>query len=207
MRVTRPAIVLAAVAALSLAGSASAASGPNTLTFADDAGDAAVSDAYDITGVTYTTTGTTTTTKSKGKQTTAYTPKALVVSMTLAEPPSAVPGALYEIDAETAACGTLYLYFTPDGSGSGGLVGCGEADATGSDTTALDVEPTVAGKVVTWTLPLKSLPAQMKVGSSISEIRAYSTQVDPVTGVVGPYLLTEELNYDNAATDATYKIG
>jgi hypothetical protein len=208
-RMFRPALLAAGVAAVALASGASAATGPSTFSFSDDKGDAIPTDAYDITSAKLTTTGVTTTKTVKRKKTTTYTPKALVVSMTLAAPPSTVPGTLYELDAETSTCGSLLLYFTPGADGSGALVGCGsEPDpATGSEATTLAVEPTVAGNTITWTLPLASLPPQVKVGTTISEFAGYSAQVDPATGVVGPYLLTSALNYDNAASDGVYKLG
>ena len=211
MRVVRPALLLTVAAAVALASGASAAPtpGPRSLTFADPAGDAVASTAYDITAVTATTTGVVTKTgKGKSKGNAVYTPKALVLSMTLAEAPSSTPGTLYEIDVETSACGTLMAYFTPGADGSGALVGCGsEPDETGSTATTFDVLPTVTGKTITWTLPFSMLPAEMKPGSSLSTFAAYATQADPAVGVVGPYLFTSELNFDNATSDAVYKVG
>jgi hypothetical protein len=214
VRVVRPALVALSLAGVALATTASAGgpAAPNTLTFNDPAGDAVpTDDGNDILSVTYTTTGVQEPKgpgKGRGKGNLVYTPKALVVTMQLAAPPSAVPGTLYEADATTSACGDLLLYFTPGVDGSGGLVDCGsEADATGSTATSLDVEPQVQGNTVTWTLPLSSLPKEMAVGSTISDFVAYSTQTDPVTGVVGPYLIDSSLNYDNASGDGTYKIG
>lgn len=206
MRLVRPALAALGLAAIALASSASAAPvGPNTLTFSDPAGDAVPTDAgNDILSVTYTTTGVTT---KVGKKST-YTPKALVVTMKLAAAPSPVPGTLYEIDAETSGCGALALYFTPGIDGSGGYVSCGSApDATGSTSTSFSVVPEVKGTSVTWTVPISELPKEMPVGSSISGFAAFSTQTDPATGIVGPYFFTDQLNYDNATSDATYKIG
>jgi hypothetical protein len=214
VRIVRPVLVGLSIVGVVLATTASAGgpAAPNVLTFTDPAGDhVPTDDGNDILSVTYTTSGVIAPKgpgKGRGKGNQAYTPKALVVTMTLAGPPSAVPGTLYEIDAVTSGCGDLLLYFTPGVDGSGGLVDCGsEPDATGSTTTSLDVEPEVQGSTVTWTLPFSMLPKEVGVGSTISEFAAYSTQTDPATGVVGPYLLTSELNYDNASSDATYKIG
>jgi hypothetical protein len=206
VRLSRPALVLAAVVSVGIAGAATAApAGPNLLTFSDPAGDAVPTDAgNDILSVTVTTTGTT----AKADKKSTYTPKALVVSMKLAAPPSAVPGTLYEVDSQTSGCGGLFLYFTPGVDGSGGFVDCGSApDATGSTATNFDVVPEVAGSVVSWTLPLAALPKEMPVGSSISSFAAFSTQTDPASGLVGPYLINDSLNYDNATSDANYKIG
>jgi hypothetical protein len=214
VRLVRPALVALSIAGVALATTASAGgpAAPNALTFTDPAGDAVPTDAgNDILSVTYTTTGTIGPKgpgKGRGKGNLAYTPKALVVTMKLAAAPSAVPGTLYEADATTSGCGDLLLYFTPGVDGSGGLVDCGsEPDATGSTATSLDVVPEVQGSTVTWTLPFSMLPKEVGVGSSITDFVAYSTQTDPATGVVGPYLFTSELNYDNATSDASYKIG
>jgi hypothetical protein len=206
VRLVRPVLVLVAAVSVGIAGAATAApAGPNPLTFSDPAGDAVPTDAgNDILSVTVTTTGTT---AKAGKKST-YTPKALVVSMKLAAAPSPVLGTLYEIDAETSGCGTLSLYFTPGIDGSGGYVGCGSApDPTGSTSTSFSVVPEVAGATVTWTVPFSEMPKEMPVGSSISSFAAFSTQTDPATGIVGPYAVTDQLNYDNATSDATYKIG
>lgn len=214
MRLVRPALVALSIAAVAVASSASAGgpASPSTLTFTDPAGDHVPTNAgNDILSVTYTTSGVIgpkAKGKGLGKGNLAYTPKALVVTMKLAGPPSAVLGTLYEVDAVTSGCGDLLLYFTPGVDGSGGLVDCGsEPDELGSTTTSLDVEPEVQGSTVTWTLPFSMLPKEVSVGSRISEFVAYSTQTDPVTGVIGPYLFTSGLNYDNATSDATYKIG
>ena len=211
MRVVRPALLLTAAAAVALASTASGAApvGPRALTFSDPAGDAAPSGAYDITAVTATTSGVITKTgKGKSKGNAVYTPKALVLSMTLAEAPSTTPGTLYEVDMETSTCGYLYVYFTPGVDGSGSLVECGsEPDETGSTATNIEVEPVVTGKTITWTLPFSMLPKEIKPGTSVTDFQAYSTQVDPVTGVVGPYLVASDLNFDNATSDATYKVG
>lgn len=218
-RLVRPAVVLAAAAvALIASGASAAAPGPLTLTYTDPAGDAIPTAAYDITSVTATTTGKVTTSrvngkgkgkgKAKGDTITTYTPEALVLSMTLAAAPSSLPGTLYEIDAMTSKCGRMYLYYTPGVDGSGALVGCGsEPSATGSTATSIPVEPTVKDKTITWTLPFDALPRELKPGTSITAFEAFSTQVDPVTGVVGPYLLSSDLNFDNALSNAKYTIG
>ncbi|MBK5307268.1 MAG: hypothetical protein JJD92_11330 [Frankiaceae bacterium] len=214
MRLVRPALVALSIAGIAIASTASAGgpAAPNALTYSDPAGDhVPTAGGNDILSVTYTTSGTIGPKgngKGGGKGNQAYTPKALVVTMKLAGPPSDVPGTLYEVDAVTSGCGDLLLYFTPGVDGSGGLVDCGSApDELGSTTTSLDVEPEVQGSTITWTLPFSMLPKEVSVGSRISEFVAYSTQTDPLTGVVGPYLFTSDLNYDNATSDATYKIG
>ncbi len=187
-----------------LATGANAAHAPASLTFTDPTGDAVPSSAYDITSITFTTEGTY---AGKGKKR-SYRPTDLVITMTLAAPPSTVPGTLYEIDATTSKCGDLFVYYTPGVDGSGALFGCGsEPDATGSSSTGVDVVPTVKDKTITWKMPFSSIPREVKPGSSISEFIGFSTQVDPATGVIGPYLLTTDANYDNATGPGSYKIG
>ncbi len=209
-RFVRPAVALSGLALVALASGAGAATaGPTVLTVEDPKGDQLSTSDSDITSVAFTTTGKTTTTKVKGKSVTSYAPENLVVSMTLAAPPSALPGVLYQIDGSTSKCGAISLYYTADDSGSGAYVGCGsEPDAaTGSTSTTLDVLPVVKDATITWTMPFDSLPREIKPGTSISGIEAFATQADPVFGLIGPYLLTNDANYDNAASAKSYVIG
>ena len=199
-----------AVAGLASAGlalsshAATPAAGPKTLSFSDATGDALGSSASDdITNVTFTTKGTTT----KIGKTTKYTPKYLVVSMTLAGAPGSTPGLNYEVDANLDGCGYTNFTYTPGSQVTGGLfTECGSApDQTGSTATLYSAPPTVTGSTITWTFGLKELSPEFKVGAAFSGISALTVQNDPVFGLIGPGLVGAD--YDTASTDSTYKIG
>jgi hypothetical protein len=206
MRVFRPALVLSVAAAVCLAGAASAATkgGPHTLTFTDPAGDnVSPSAASDITSVTWTTVG-----KGKGKK---YTPKSLVVTLTLAAPPTSDGMVMYGVDSQLAGCGELYLQYMPGAKllDSFDYADCGgdPSDPTTNGGSSFDGVPDVVGNSIVWTLPLKSLPGEVKPGSVFSKLNAYTDFVDPVTSIVGPYELVGQAVYDTAATDAPYAVG
>ncbi len=203
---TRLALAAAGLGVLGLVGSASAGASPAKLSFSDPAGDAlGTQKAYDITAVTLTTKGVTT---RAGKKTT-YTPKSLVVSMTIAGEFSAVSGAAYEVDVDVQGCGYANFTYTPGSSLSeGGLfTECGSPeDETGSTATLYDAPPTVSGSTVTWDLPLSALSEEFKAGALLSEITAHASQNDPVFGILGAGAFFSEGNFDNAATDKTFRI-
>jgi hypothetical protein len=204
VRAFRPVLVVAATAAVALAGAASAApGGPATVTFSDAAGDNVSPGAgQDITGVTWTTAGT-----GKGKK---YAPKYLVLRLTLAAPPTTDGTTLYAVDGNLGGCGDFYVNYMP-GANLGdtfNYADCGgdPSDPTGSGT-AFDATPDVKGNVITWTLPLKSLPGDVKRGATFTGLNALTDFVDPVTGIVGSYGLGGPAVEDTASSDATYVVG
>lgn len=188
-------------AGVALAPSALAASGPATLVAPDPAGDAlAAGAAFDITGITLTTTGTT-----AGK---AYTPKQLVVSLALAEPPSTQSGATYGVDVDLAGCGYAQFSYTPGAAlGEGSIfTECGSpADETGSTATLYQQAPKVKDNVITWTISVRT--TGFKPGTSVTGINAYTTFNEPVFGIIGPTAVDPALAFDTAETDKRYVIG
>jgi hypothetical protein len=199
----RPALALTGVVAVVLASAAAAApAGPKTLSFKDAAGDnISPGAASDITGVTFTTTGT-----GKGKK---YVAKNLVVQLALAAAPDSNGTTIYEVDTQLAGCGAFTMSYSPGARliESSGFAECGgDGTPTGSGTL-FDALPEVKGSTMTWTLPLKSLPGDVKVGSSFTKLYAYTDLVDPVTGLLGPAVIDNALAYDSAATDASYIVG
>jgi hypothetical protein len=204
MRLVRPLLAAAAVAALALSGTASAATtGPKTVTFSDPAGDSAAPVAgTDITGVTWTTAG-----AGAGKK---YRAKSLVLTLTLAAPPAGDGTTLYAVDANLGGCGDFYVNYMP-GAKLGdtfNYAACGgtPGDPTGSGTS-FAATPEVKGKSIIWTLPLASLPGDVKVGSGFTGLNALTDLVDPVTGIIGSYGLGGPALEDTAATDAPYTVG
>jgi hypothetical protein len=205
MRLVRPALAAAALAAVAVCGTASAASyGPKTVSFSDPAGDnVSPSSASDITGVTWTTAG-----KGTGK---SYVPKYLVVTLKLAAPPSADGSTVYGVDSQLAGCGEFYLQYMPGARllDSFNYADCGgdPSDPTTNGGSSFEGAPEVKGSSIVWTLPLKSLPGEVKPGSTFSELNAYTDFVDPATSIVGPYTLVGVAVYDTAKTDKPYVVG
>ena len=203
MRVTRPAIVLAAVAALAFASSASAAGGPSTLTFKDAAGDnISPSAASDITGITFSTSGT-----GKGK---SYVAKNLVVTMALGAAPTSDGTTVYQVQGTLPGCGYYSMQYMPGASliQSSGYAECGsEPDETGSTGTLFDFSIEAKGNSLVFSVPLKAMPGKVAAGMTLSELSAYTDFVEPATGLFGPAAITGNAVYDTAATDASYKIG
>ena len=211
MRRTPVSLALVAVgcAAVALAAPSSAASAPAKVAFSDPAGDAlATQKTYDITDVLVTSTGTTSTKKVGKKTVTTYTPKAILVKLTVAGSFATTAGANYEVDLDVAGCGYANFTYTPGAISEGGLfTECGSpADETGSTSTLYDAPPTVSGKTVTWQLPLSALSKEFKPGVLLSDIRALAAQNDPVFGIIGAGALAAEGNFDNASTSATLRL-
>lgn len=200
----RLSLAAAGLAVVSLVGSASAsATGPSTLSVDDKKGDAVSQQAGDdLTNLKVTTLGTTVTKKVGKKTVKSYTPKALVVTVTLAGPVDALPVALLEVDAVTSACGNLHLYYDPQHIADGNSVQCGKPGLTGTPSTFDGTAPTVAGSTVQW---IVSLPAEMKVGTSVTSFEAYSFVGDPFTGT-GTASLGSAGDTDVITSDAVYKL-
>jgi hypothetical protein len=202
--VLRPALALAGAAAVVLASSAAAApvSG-KTLTFKDPAGDnVSPSAASDITGVTWTTTGT-----KVGKK---FVAKNLVLTLSLAAPPTSDGTTVYAIDANRTGCGNFYVNYMPGANvlDSFNYADCGgdPSDPTGGGTS-FDGVPEVKGNNIVWTLPLKSLPGEVKVGSTFTALNAFTDFVDPALSIVGTSSTIGVALYDTASTEAGYTVG
>lgn len=188
----------ALVAALALAVPAHAA--PFTYT---DPADMPANGGLDILSVTYATTG-----KGKGK---SYVPSTLVATMTLGAPPIQQAGFGYVVDATVDGCGAFQFSYSPGSATSSVIgeailfVGCGGApDPTGGEGQILSPKFTVAGNVLTWSIGLKALPKETRAGAVLSELASHVDAVDPVFGL--RVLEGAPAVYDNAATDATWKI-
>jgi hypothetical protein len=202
--------VLAVALAVGIAGAAAAKpAGPNTLTFADPAGDnISPSAASDITGVTWSTLM-----KGKkpgnGKGSGKYTPTALVLTLTLAAPPAS-DSTVYAIDATLPGCGDFLLTYQPGATlESFNFAGCGgdPSDPTTNGSSSFDGAPEVVGNSIVWTRPFNSLPGSVKPGTTFTDLNAYTDFTDPAVGLVSPSLIAGTPLYDTAATDKTYIVG
>lgn len=184
---------------------ASAATGPTVLNATDPKGDALAGQGdMDIVGLTFMTGGTTVTKKVGGKTTKVYTPKRLIMKLTLSAPPSELPVFQAAIDATTSACGSMSLYYDGLDLASGGFTTeCG-SEGTDGNTFYFD-SPVVEGNSVVWTQPFTTLPKEIATGS-FTEIQGYTSINEPNTGV-GTSFVTSAANVDNLVVEKAYKVG
>ncbi len=207
----RLALVVAGVAAFGLALPASAATGPKTLVLTDASGDAAPMTSGDLTKVTYSTAGKTVTKRVGRKLTKVYTPDTLVLTIETADAIDTSGTTTYEVDSDVAGCDAgMDVWFTPgvDGSEGGGCTNPDPSDPTSFTYEGLDGAPKVLANKMIFTFTFKGFSAkQIKVGTPISGIHAYTAFVEPVTGIFGPYLIDTALANDNLTSESTYKVG
>ena len=199
MRLLRPALLLAAVATFSLAGSALAA-GPKSLTFADPAKDNVSPTASgDITGVTFTTSG-----PGKGA---AYKPKNLVVTLALGGAPGTNGTTMHHVGWTIDGC----EYYMNAASGARvsadfGFADCGSApDATGDSGTSFGFSVLPKGNSLVFKVVIKDLPNKVQLGSDLGGLNAWTDAVEP-TGFFGPASFGQPL-YDQARTFQEYTLG
>lgn len=160
----------------------------------DPAGDAVSKQGgQDITAVTFevTKTATVTSKKVKGKtvKTTTYTPKDFVVTLKLAGAPSVIPGITYYTGVNTA-CGDLHFQtsFNVIDAGEGTtayFAECGpDQDVAGIVINTFDVSPTVTKTAdsIVYSMPFKTLPKEIKLGSGFDAPYAFVAATDPVFG-------------------------
>jgi hypothetical protein len=209
-RSVRLAVVVAGLSALGLALPATAGTAPSTLVLTDASGDQLPQTSGDITKLTYTTSGKTVTRKVGRKVTKVYTPDTLLVTLETADPIDTSGTTTYEIDSTVAGCGEGFdVWFTPgvDASEGGGCTNADPADPTSFTYEGVDGPPTVSGSKMTWSFRFKAFSGQVKPGTIISEVHAYSALVEPLTGIIGPYLVDTALANDNLESDSSYKVG
>lgn len=160
----------------------------------DPAGDArSQQSAHDIVSTTFevTKTAVVTTKKVKGKtvKSTTYVPKDFVVTLKLAGAPSQEPGVDYWISAGSA-CGDLTLQSYYDASAQGmvqftNFSDCGpDQSVAGLTVNTYDLSPDVVfgADFISYTMPFKSLPKQIKLGSTFTAPYVYTALADPLVG-------------------------
>lgn len=174
--------------------------------------------AYDIVGVTFDTTKVVSYTTVKKKKVKTVTLKDFTVTMTLAGDASVLPGTSYQVISDETPCGRLYAYtyFSALDGGPGNslqFANCGPETPQG-DSTLLEPTVTVKGKTITWSVPVKTLPAPIKAGSAFGSMFAYTAPTEPVVGysavdflIEGGPQAAEAGAFDFAATDKVYKLG
>jgi hypothetical protein len=196
--------VLAALAALTAAAvpGHAAAPKPQIVDAPNDAvgGQAAT----EIVSALWSTTGDTVTTKVRGKKKVVYTPKKLVVTLTLAGAPATNPVG-YRTAADIAGCGNVEFTYQ-SGTPGGSILG----DAAlwhdcGSEETVLvaGVKHTVGATSITWEYPLKALGA--KAGAAVTGFVASVDVNEPVFGSDGTHNF--DVHVDGAASTTVWKLG
>ena len=111
----------------------------------------------------------------------------LTITMTLDAPPNRTPGVLYRVLGTQNRCGDFQF----SSAATVALVeqnqvvmNCGEPDATtGEPITIINVSPETVGNKLVWTVGLRELPDEMQSGT-MSDLRAFVTVADPVTGIL-----------------------
>lgn len=179
----------------------------------DAAGDAVGSQAnYDITGVTFETTKvaekSTKVVKGKKITVTTYVPKDFQVTMALAGTAAVQPGVSYQIGVDTP-CGHMFVFAyvsvfnAPAADSSVQTAECGTGGTSGT-SLLMDHTLTVAGNKIIWSLPLKSMPTQFKIGAAFTSPVAYTAATEPVVGyTTADFVPQTAIDY---ATGADFKL-
>lgn len=135
-------------------------------------------------------------------------PKGFTVAMTLAAPPSEMPGITYVISAETGSCGTFEINYSP----VTGLMGrdqttmpCGAPGTTGDPYTIISGGPVVKGSTVTFSYSRKGLPKELQKGDLMTDLRVRVDYNDPVFGIFGPGIVSAPLVADQASSTASFR--
>lgn len=149
---------------------------------------------HDIVGVTFgvtkTVTKTTKVVRGKRVTTTTSTPKDFVVTLDLDGDPLVTPGVTYYIGVDTP-CGALHFQtrFSTIEAGEGTsayFMECGPEDLTVPSVPLYTyyLEPTVTKgeHKITYTVPFRAMPKQIKVGSMFGDPFAFTAATDPVFG-------------------------
>jgi hypothetical protein len=202
----RLSLVAAGLAVAGLVGTAGAASAPTALGITDPTGDVQFAGHGDITKLTYTTSGVTTVKKVRTKTVKTYTAKNLVVSEDYADAIDTTGTTVYQLGFSIPACSGGVLLVTQPGSLLTDYANCSDGTLTGG--TDLGVSAVVAGKNITWTIPLSAFGGA-KIGDPIDGTDLVTGWAEPAQGT-GPYLFATfgaPSANDELTSDSTYKIG
>ena len=137
---------------------------------------------------------------------------ALKIDLLMVTEPNTLPTASYGVIATHSVCGQmrLQIYYSESGAQTyGDLAACGsntDPTATNAEQHAVEFEPKVDGKILRLEIPLKLMPKEFKVGSSLSEISAYTSTAEFVVAGYQPTDFEPTAGIDTAATDVIWKI-
>lgn len=138
--------------------------------------------------------------KRKGKKGT------LTITLTLDAPADRTPGMLYRVIGTQNKCGTFQFSSAATVAlveQNQVLFNCGEPDpTTGDNVTIINVTPESIGNKLVWTVGLAEMPDEMQSGT-MSDLGAFVTLADPVTGILNATDFVPEAAFDIASgTDA-----
>ena len=113
----------------------------------------------------------------------------LTITLTLDSAPDRTPGMLYRVLGDQSRCGGFQF----SSAATAALVeqnqvvmNCGEPDeTTGEPITIINVTPETIGNKLVWTVGLREMPDEMQSGT-MSNLQAFVTMADPVTGIITP---------------------
>ena len=168
-------LVLVPLLGLALTATPGAAAPTKVPQIQDASGDAIPPEpGLDIASVLWTTAG-----KGSGK---SYSPKSLVVTMTMDGPVRMEPGTTYEVEAATSSCGDVTFTMEPGTpyeslTGLNGWADWGSCMVGDSGVELLTVK--VKGSSIIWTYGIKASP--LELGTVFTDFRA---RVDPSNPVV-----------------------
>lgn len=129
------------------------------------------------------------------------------VTLTLGAPPVRRPGVLYRVYGNHSVCGGLQMSSSASVLGQNQVtMQCGPENGTvgGAPYTIVYIEPKVVGNTLFWSVRTKSLPTEMRAGT-MSELEAFVTVADPVTGILNPADFVAGSAIDHAAGTATFR--
>ena len=204
----RCAVLGAVLGAVALQVPASAAPSPRPLVLLDRTDDTMPMTDGDLASVTFTTSGRLVAGGGQGEPEPQYVPERLVVTLRTADPIDTGGTTEYEVDSRVKGCDNGFdFWFTPGVPSSAGG-GCSNGSGSELSATGLVSPPVVGEHTVTFVFPFSAFPGrQIRPGTTISGIRAFTALVDPVTGFVGPYVVTGGLANDELRTDRVYRVG
>ena len=165
----------------------------------------------DIVGVTYSTEGVINVRKVRGRTVRTYQPTRLFATMTTAGAPVDEPGVKYIVEAQAESCGAVVFTYSPaaaaDVVGAAQLrVACGGPPGTaGGNTLFLDPQFAIKGSKLIWSVPLKSLPKNVRAGGLLYGFKAHVDVTDPALALWGFETFGDGV-LDKAADDGDWEI-
>ena len=133
----------------------------------------------------------------------------LTITLTLDAPADRTPGVLYRVLGDQNRCGSFQFSSAATLAlveQNQVLMTCGsEADSTtGSESTIINVTPETVGNKLVWTVGLREMPDEMQSGT-MSNLSAFVTYADPVTGILNATDFVPEAAIDSASGTTAFK--
>ena len=132
----------------------------------------------------------------------------LTITLTLDAPADRTPGVLYRVLGTQSKCGDFQFSSAATVAlteQNQVLMNCGEPDpTTGDNVTIINVTPDSIGNKLVWTVGLREMPDEMLSGT-MSNLHAFVTLADPVTGILNATDFVPEAAIDFASGDTTFR--